>query len=91
MLTPKQLPKHRRSWKDDLYGYRKETIELLFQRVIQSCDLKACPVKGLNHNGAFIIISVWLYQIIFLRNYRQGKSVARIKNAIDYARWRLAA
>lgn len=91
MLTPKQLPKKRRSWKDDLYSYRKQTIELLFQRVIQSCDLKACPVKGLNRNGAFVIVSVWLYQIIFLRNYRQGKSVAQIKDAIDCARWRLAA
>jgi hypothetical protein len=91
LLTPKQLPKHRRSWRDDLYSYRKETIELLFQRVIQSCDLKACPVKGLNRNGAFVIVSVWLYQIIFLSNYRRGKSVAQIKNALDYARWRLAA
>lgn len=91
MLTPKQLPKKRRSWKDDLYSYRKQSIELLFQRVMQSCDLKACPVKGLNRNGAFVIISVWLYQIIFLSNYRQGKSVAQIKDAIDYARWRLAA
>jgi hypothetical protein len=91
LLTPKQLPKQRRSWKNDLYTYRKETIELLFQRVIQSCDLKACPVKGLNRNGAFVICSVWLYQIIFLSNYRRGKSVAQIKDAIDCARWRLAA
>jgi hypothetical protein len=91
LLTPKQLPKHRRSWRDDLYSYRKETIELLFQRLIQSCDLKACPVKGLNRNGAFVIVSVWLYQIIFLSNYRRGKSVAQIKSAIDQARWRLAA
>ena len=37
LLTPRQLPPQRRSWKDDLYAYRKETIELLFQRVIQSC------------------------------------------------------
>lgn len=91
LLTPKQLPRQRRSWKNDLYAYRKETIELLFQRVIQSCDLKACPVKGLNRNGAFVIVSVWLYQIIFLSNYRLGKSVAQIKDAIDCARWRLAA
>lgn len=66
VLTPAQLPTERRSWKHDLYAYRKETIELLFQRVIQACDLKSCPSKGLNRNGAFIIASVWLYQIIFL-------------------------
>jgi len=42
VLTPKQLPEERRSWKDDLLAYRKETIELLFQRVIQSADLKQC-------------------------------------------------
>ncbi|HEV7860469.1 MAG TPA: hypothetical protein VGO91_17760 [Pyrinomonadaceae bacterium] len=79
LLTPQQLSKERHSWKDKLYGYRKETIELLFQRVIQSCDLKACPVKGRACNGAFVLASVWLYQIIFLSNYRQGRPVAHIK------------
>ncbi|MCA1613811.1 MAG: hypothetical protein LC800_06610 [Acidobacteria bacterium] len=61
LLTPAQLPSKRRSFKHDLYAYRKETIELLFQRVIQACDLKSCPSKGLHRNGAFIIASVWLY------------------------------
>src|SRR5215207_621946 len=46
VLTPRQLPDWRGSWKRDLYAYRKETIELLFQRVVQTCDLKACPTKG---------------------------------------------
>jgi len=91
LLTPKQLSKKRRSWKDDLYGYRKETIELLFQRVIQACDLKACPVKGLMSNGAFVIASVWLYQVIFLSNYRQGRRTAHVKEQVDLARWRIAA
>jgi hypothetical protein len=91
LLTPQQLSKERRSWKDDLYSYRKETIELLFQRVIQSCDLKACPVKGWSRNGAFILASVWLYQIIFLNNYRQGRPMAHIKEQLDLARWRIAA
>jgi len=91
LLTPRSLPAHRRSWKDDLYGYGKETIELLFQRVIQSCDLKACPVKGWARNGAFVLASVWLYQIIFLRNYRQGRPMAHIKEQLDLARWRIAA
>jgi hypothetical protein len=91
LLTPQQLCTERRSWKDDLYSYRKETIELLFQRVIQSCDLKACPVKGWSRNGAFVLASVWLYQIIFLRNYRQGRPVAHIKEQLDLARWRIAA
>src|SRR5215207_8884939 len=47
LLTPRQLSKKRRSRKDDLYAYRRETIELLFQRLIQACDLKTCPAKGL--------------------------------------------
>lgn len=91
LLTPQQLSKKRRSWKDDLYGYRKETIELLFQRVIQSCDLKACPAKGWSRNGAFVIASVWLYQLIFLSNYRRGRPTAHVKEQVDLARWRIAA
>lgn len=91
LLTPKQLPKERHSWKHDLFAYRKETIELLFQRVIQSCDLKACPVKGRERNGAFVLASVWLYQCLFLTNYRQGKAAAQVKEQIDKARWRIAA
>jgi hypothetical protein len=91
LLTPTQLPSQRRSFKHDLYAYRKETIELLFQRVIQACDLKACPSKGLMLNGAFVIASVWLYQIIFLGNYRAGRAVAHIKDQLELARWRIAA
>jgi len=91
LLTPRQLSKKRRSWKDDLYGYRKETIELLFQRVIQSTDLKACPVRGRSRNGAFVIASVWLYQVIFLSNYRRGRQAAHVKEQVDLARWRIAA
>ena len=91
LLTPQQLSTERRSWKHDLYGYRKESIELLFQRVIQSVDLKACPVKGWSRNGAFVLASVWLYQIIFLSNYRASKRVAQIKEQLDLARWRIAA
>jgi hypothetical protein len=91
VLTPQQLPAKRHSWKHDLYAYRKETIELLFQRVIQSCDLKSCPSKGLHRNGAFVIASVWLYQIIFLCNYRAGRPVAHIKEQLELARWRIAA
>lgn len=91
LLTPQQLSTERRSWRDDLYSYRKETIELLFQRVIQSVDLKSCPVKGWSRNGAFVLASVWLYQIIFLNNYRQGRPMAHIKEQLDLARWRIAA
>lgn len=91
LLTPRQLSKKRRCWKDDLYGYRKETIELLFQRVIQSADLKACPAKGWARNGAFVIASVWLYQLIFLSNHREGRCAAHVKEQLDLARWRVAA
>jgi hypothetical protein len=90
LLTSKELPKIRKSWKNDLFAYRKETIELLFQRVIQACDLKSCPMKGLGLNGAFVIASVWIYQIIFLSNYREGKALGQIKETIEQARWRLA-
>jgi hypothetical protein len=91
VLTPKQLPDWRGSWKRDLYAYRKETIELLFQRVIQAADLKTCPRKGLGSNGAFVIASVWLYQAVFLSNYRAGRPAAHVKEQLDLARWRIAA
>ena len=89
VLSPKQLPQERRSWKDDLYGYRKETIELLFQRIIQAMGLKECQVKGEGRNGAFVMASVWLYQVCYLTNYREGKPLACIKDQMDCARWRI--
>jgi len=89
VLSPKQLPQERRSWKDDLYDYRKETIELLFQRILQALGLKECQVKGEGRNGAFVLASVWLYQICFLANYREGKPLACIKDQLDCARWRV--
>jgi hypothetical protein len=89
LLTPKQLSETRRSWKDDLFSYRKETIELLFQRVLQASDLKACPSKGLCYNGAFVLASVWLYQLIFWCNYKQDKAAADVKEQIELARWRI--
>ena len=79
----------RRSWKCDLYAYRKETIELLFQRVIQAAGLKQCPVKGRGRNGALVIASVWLYQVCFLADYRAGKPLAHVKEHVDCARWRI--
>ena len=91
VLTPKQLPETRRSWKDDLYDYRKQTIELLFQRIIQAAGLKQCPVKGAGRNGAYVLASVWLYQICFLADYRAGTPLAHIKEHLDCARWRIAS
>jgi len=91
LLTPQQLPATPDSWKQDLDAYRRETIELLFQRLIQACDLKACPTKGLARTGTFVIASVWLYQVLFLNNYRHHRPVAHIKAIIDEARWRIAA
>ncbi len=89
LLSPKQLPKKRRSFKHDLYDYRKETIELLFQRIIQTFDLKTCQVKGKDKNGAFVLASVWLYQFIFLMNFSQNKPLFVIKELIELARWRI--
>ncbi len=91
LLTPQQLPTNPDSWKRDLYAYRRETIELLFQRLIQACDLKACPTKGLARTGTFVIASVWLYQVLFLDNHRHHRPLAHIKEIIDEGRWRIAA
>ena len=65
VLTSKQPPEERRSRKNDLFAYRKETIELLFQRIIQSAELKECKVKGKGLDDAFVLANVWLYQICF--------------------------
>lgn len=89
LLTSKQLPKQNRTWKNDLFADRKETIELLFQRIIQAADLKRCQVKGNGKNGAFVLASVWLYQIIFLHNFRAQKPLANVKEQVDLARWRV--
>jgi hypothetical protein len=91
LLTPQQLPANPDSWKHALYAYRRETIELLFQRIIQACDLKACPTKGLARTGSLIIASVWLYQVLFLDNYQHHRPITHIKEIIDEARWRIAA
>lgn len=89
LLTPNEFRKKRRSWKNDLYEYRRETIELLFQRIIQAFDLKMCQVKGKAKNGTFVIASVWVYQILFLNNYRNKKPLAEVKEQIENARFRL--
>ncbi len=89
LLTPRQLPEKNRSWKNELYEYRKETIELLFQRIIQAFDLKECKVKGETKNGAFVLASVWAYQICWLKNYRKKKNPALVKEQIENARFRL--
>ncbi len=89
VLTPKQLPEKRRSWKNDLYDYRKETVELLFQRIIQAFGLKKCRVKGKDKNGAFILASIWTYQVCWLNNFKAGKNPAIIKELIENARLRV--
>jgi hypothetical protein len=89
VLTPRQFPEKNRSWKNDLYEYRKETIELLFQRVIQAFDLKECKVKGEAKDGAFVLASVWAYQICWLNNYRKKKNPADVKEQIENACFRL--
>ncbi len=91
LLAPQQLPANRASWQHDLYASRRETIELLFHRLMQPCDLKACPVTGRARNGAFVIARVWLSQVLFLCNYHQPRPYAHIKEFIDEARGRIAA
>jgi hypothetical protein len=72
-----------------LYGYREETIELLFQRIMHDLGLKQCQVKGEGRNGAFVLVGVWLYQLCCIMNYREGKPLACIKDHLDRARWRI--
>jgi hypothetical protein len=91
LLTPKQLPPCYKTFKHDVYAWRKQTIELLFQRIMQAFDLRSCPTKSLRRNGAFIIACVWTYQVICWSNYQQGKPIAEVKERIDLARWRIAA
>src|SRR5215207_367872 len=91
LLTPKQLPRVYKTFKHEVYSWRKQTIELLFQRVLQAFDLRRCPTKSLRRNGAFVIASVWAYQVICWSNYQQGKPIAEVKETIDLARWRIAA
>jgi hypothetical protein len=64
---------------------------LLFQRIIQACDLKACPAKGLARTGTFVLASGGLYQVLFLDNHRHHRPLAHIKDFIDEGRWRIAA
>jgi hypothetical protein len=90
-LTPQQLPTNPDSWKRDLYAYRRATLEVLFQRLIQACDLKAGPAKGWARTGTFVLASVWLYQGLFLDNQRHHRPRAHIKEIIDEGRWRIAA
>ncbi len=89
LLTPLQLPKKSSSWKRDLYEYRRETVELLFQRIIQAFDIKHCPVKGKAKNGALVLAAVWVYQVCWLNNYRRKKNPAEVKEHIENARWRI--
>ena len=91
LLTPQQLPTTSESWQHNLYAYRRETIELLFQRIIPACDLKACPAKGLARTGTFVIASMGLYQGLFLDHHRHHRPLAHLKDFIDEGRWRLAA
>lgn len=89
VLTSKQLPEEKESWKNHLFAYRKQTIELLFQRILQSAELKECKVRGEGRNGAFVLANIWVYQICFLSDYRAGKPIACIKDHLDCARWRI--
>jgi hypothetical protein len=91
LLTPQQLPANPDSWQRELYASRRETLELLFQRLIPACALKACPTKGLARTGTFVLARVWLYQGLFLDTHRHHRSLAHLKAIIDEGRWRIAA
>jgi hypothetical protein len=45
------------SWKRDLYARRKETIELLFRRVIQASDLRRVRARNSAATGSLLSLS----------------------------------
>jgi hypothetical protein len=79
--------RHTRGWHKNGIG-RELAADTWF-----SCEptlgLKECQVKGEGRNGAFVLASVWLYQICYLTNYGRGKPLACIKDHLDRARWRI--
>jgi len=56
--------------------------------IIQA-DLEQCRVKRQGRNGAFVLTTVWLYQVCFITDYREGKPLAHVKDHLDCARWRI--
>jgi len=53
--------------------------------------LNECQAKGKGRYRAFVLSCVWLYQICFLADYGEGKSLAPIKDHLDCARWRISS
>jgi hypothetical protein len=45
--------------------------------------------KPICRSLTFVLASVWLYQVRFLTNYREGKPLACIKDHLDCARRRI--
>lgn len=90
VLSAKPIPPGKGTWKQRLYAYRRESVELLFERIMLAVDLRRCPVKGFARAGAFVLAGVWLYQILVWRNLRQGAHPTHVKEHIDAARWRIS-
>jgi hypothetical protein len=40
-------------------------------------------------HGFIILASVWLYQICFLKNYKENKPLVDVKEQIEKAQWRI--
>lgn len=74
LKSPKQLPQERRSWEDGLYDYRKETIELLFQRIIQALGLKvrSKAKAAMAHTKWLTVLNFYLHRLLY--NYDQASS-----------------
>jgi hypothetical protein len=56
VLTSKQLPEEKRSWKNDLFDYRKQTIELLFNASFSRRSSRSAGSKV----KAVMVLSFWL-------------------------------
>lgn len=52
-------------------------------------DLKVSDVLLGDKTSGSGLASVWLYQLCYLTNYREGKPLAGIKEQLDCARWRI--
>jgi len=55
--------------------------------VVEAKAERLHPLVG--KNGAFVLASVWLYQLIFWCNHQAHKPLTIIKEQVDLARWRV--
>jgi len=76
------------AWLKENRRVRGITLAICGTLILAVCESKRHGMSE-GRNGAFVLASVWLYQICFLADYREGKPLAHIKEYLDCARWRI--